>query len=649
MSKGLLQAVCLFVVLLFSSVLAGQSEKKLLGDESDGGLSPAPHRIPLYAENEKGEKSKAIDPNADFSLPLSTRFTCGECHNYNIVKKGWHFNSVDSNAPSGRPGEPWIYFDPKLYLQIPISYRSWQGTYEPEQVGFGPFRFTRIFGRNMPGGGPGELDETDIAYMGRQFVSGKLEINCLACHNAHYGQDMGGVDGYAVQISRTNYRWAAAASSGLALVTGDASKLLTTVDTFMFNPEEKDLPLVTYQKSAFNAKNEVLFNVVREVPNERCYFCHSQLYQQTDEKAEKWMQDADVHLQAGLKCVDCHRNGIDHNIIRGYEGESKISSNKMVSVTTCESCHISSSSHYDEALAGRFGAPIAKHVGIPTVHFDKLTCTACHSGPWPSEQTTLTKLSRSHKLGLPNTNKEPEVLPHIISTVFASQGTIGADYDSKFMSSENGKIAPFRVIWPAFWGTLSEDKSVKPIEIDTVEKVVGRLFGSRKLSSSRGWPELTTEMITEALKSLNNSVQGKTAYVGGGIVYSLDDSGQIVETDNLTAAKPYFWPVAHNVRPASQALGVRYCTDCHATDSPLLFGKVRVDTAVTDKQDSVREMFEFQALNPTYAWAFAASFVFRPWLKIITVACCAVIAGVLLLYALRALGCIAKVLSVDRE
>jgi Zn-finger protein len=649
--KGLLQkGFLLLVVLLCSSVPAKETEKKMLGDESDGGLSPAPHRIPLYAENDKGEKSKAINPAADFSLPLSTRFTCGECHNYNIVKKGWHFNAVDSNVPSGRPGEPWIYFSPQLYLQIPISYRGWKGTYKPEQVGISSFRMTKIFGRNMPGGSFGELEEIVDDFVGKQYVSGKLEINCLACHNAHYGQDMGGIDGYAVQISRENYRWAAAASSGIALVTGEAAKMLPTVDLYMANPDEKDAPVVTYNKNTFNQKNEVLFNIEREVPNERCYFCHSQLYQTTDDKAEKWIQDADVHIKAGLKCVDCHKNGVDHNILKGFGDEDAgVQAKSTVDTSTCEGCHLPKGN--DIPKAGRYGAPIPKHVGIPAVHFDKLTCTACHSGPWPVEKTTLTKTSRAHKLGMPNTNKEPEVLPHIISTVFASQGSTGAGYDSKLLTSASGKIAPFRVLWPAYWGTLSDSNSntVKPVKLDVVEKVIGNLVSGKKLSESKGWFELTSDMLTQAIKSLNPSAGGKAVYVAGGVVYSLDAADKLVEDKNNSAAKPYLWPVAHNVRPASQALGIRYCTDCHSTGAPLLFGDVRVDTPITAKQSLVTKMFEFQDISPTYARAFAISFVFRPWLKVIALACCAVIAGVLLLYALRALGCIAKVLSGNKE
>ena len=56
-------------------------------------------------------------------------------------------------------------------------------------------------------------------------------------------------------------------------------------------------------------------------------------------------------------------------------------------------------------------------------------------------------------------------------------------------------------------------------------------------------------------------------------------------------------------------------------------------------------MVEFQNISPFYAWAFAFSFVFRPWMKMVVLGSCAVMVFVLLLYALKALGCVAKTLA----
>ncbi|MFC1780706.1 hypothetical protein ACFLZ8_00390 [Planctomycetota bacterium] len=617
-------------------------EVTLLGDESDGSLTPPTHLIPLYAEDEFGEKGEQITPDMDLILPFSTRFTCGECHSYDVIKMGWHFNAIDSNAPAGREGEPWIYFESKYCLQIPLSYRDWQGTYKPEQIGLTEFGFTKVFGRSIPGGGTGEVKATLMADITQKLVSGNLEINCLACHNAHYGQNMGGLSGYSVQVStKNNFRWAAAASSEIATVSGNASLMDIMYDPFMPDPDMEDAPTVTYREDAFDDNNEVLLNIVREVPNERCYYCHSELHQTINEKTEKWTQDVDIHLTAGLSCVDCHRNGIEHNIVRGYDSEEDISDNPMTSTSTCESCHIASEGHYEEALAGRLGAPIPTHPGIPAVHFDKLTCTACHSGPWPERETILSKTSRSHRLGTPNVDKSPQILPHVVSPVLARITHDGSE-------DEDAKIAPYRALWPSFWGTI-EDGNVAPVTLDVVTKSVGSVFDDLELAYSEGWPEVTDEIITNALTALNDntSIDSNTvaAYIGSGKLYSLDEEGQLTEEQEHPAAQPYLWSIGHNVRPAAQALGVRYCTDCHSTDAGFFFGDVRVDTPVVDDRGIFKKMLEFQDARPFYTWAFAASFVFRPWLKILAIGSCVILAGVILVYALRALSHVIDVLS----
>jgi hypothetical protein len=633
---------CFFLSGFFAFASQSGQPLPLLGDESDGSRSTFVHAIPLFPENSNREKGKQIKADTKNPLPFSTKFTCGDCHNYDLVKMGWHFNAVDSNVPAGRPGEPWIYFDSKLCTQIPLSYRTWPGTYKPEQVGFSDFQFTTIFGRHMPGGGPGELKAAPGPDAMREYISGKLEINCLACHNAHYGEDMGGVNGYSVQVSANqNFRWAAAGASEIAELTGSAAQMTGLYDPFIFDPDIKDPPKMTYEKEAFNSKDEVLFDIVREVPNERCYYCHSNLYETSNEKTEKWTQDEDVHIAAGLKCVDCHRGGIEHNITKGYPGEESFSDNPMAPVTTCEGCHLPKENEIPEA--GRFGAPIPKHAGIPTVHFDKLTCTACHSGPWPREETIYTKTSRAHKLGTPNVRKEADTLPHIFSPVLAKERPVISESAGETYTTIDGKLAPHKILWPSFWAVL-DSNSVKPIEISVVDGVIRPMFDKLDLTYREGWPQLTTETLTNALSVLSKKINAKAAYVSAGKLYSLDDSGQLTGQEN-PAAEPYLWPVAHNVRPAAQSLGVRYCTDCHETKGAFFFGKVKVDSPVADEWLSTRKMIEFEGADPTYTKAFAFSFVFRPWMKIICFASSFIIAGVLLLYALRALLSVAKIFS----
>jgi len=638
--KGQIPTSFLFLLTWCITAGAGDGDQKLLGDESDGGRAHPIHRLELLAApGAEGEEALAVDPNVNTAeevlLPFSTRLTCGKCHSYGIVKQGWHFNAVDPNvADHGRPGQPWIYVDARIATQIPLSYRSWPGTFKPAQFGLTEREFTKIFGRQTPGGGPGERVTEDPDEIMRQYVSGRLEINCLSCHNADPRQDQGSPTGYAVQISRGNFRWAAAASSGLAAVKGSADDMDEAYDPFdPFAAEmvrgSKAPPSIAYHENVFDIENKVFFDIRREVPSYRCYFCHSNLYM-GGEETEKWASDEDIHLKAGLTCVDCHRNGIDHNIVRGYAGEEDASDNELAAASSCEGCHLGGDSSISPA-AGRLGAPVPKHPGIPPVHFEKLTCTACHAGPWPAAEPHVTKTSMAHRLGTPNVNKAREMLPHISSPIFAEQ--------------PDGKIAPHKLVWPSFWAVLKEDKA-EPIALDTVTKTIGEVLSREEFPPSGDWPALTADHIVKGLNSLasGGALEGKPVYVSGGKLYSLDDSGQLKEQQDHPAAKPYLWPIGHDVRPAAQSLGIRYCTDCHATDAPFFFGDITIDTPVAAAR-TAKKMVEFQDIDPFYARAFAFSFVFRPMMKIIALCCCAVLAVVLLLYALKALACVVNVLA----
>ncbi len=637
MKKGLIVTVILIwltsvlpapTVCFASEAMEADTNETFLGDESDGSRAVPIHLIPLYPENEDGEKGFKIAGDDDILLPFSTRWTCGDCHSYATVSKGWHFNAVDANAAPGRPGQPWILVDASTGTQIPLSYRAWPQTFRPEQVGLTPRQFTKLFGRHTPGGGTGELESKNPDEFMREFISGKLEINCLACHNVNPEQDQAG---YAIQTARENFRWAAAASCEFTSVSGSVIDVPETYDPFMpmpLNDPKKIPPGVSYREDAFDKDNWVFFDITRKVANERCYFCHSNLDVGSN-SSERWAADEDVHLTAGLKCVDCHRNGVEHNIIRGYEGEQADSNNPLAAVSSCEGCHLGQKSSSNLLIKGRLGAPVPEHIGIPPVHFDKLSCTACHSGPWPGEKTILTKTSRAHSLGIAGINKSPEVLPHIQTVVFAKQS--------------DGKIAPHKMFWPAFWGTIKE-KKVTPIDLEVVRKTVGEILAKQKLPPSGDWRTLTTEHIAEGINALQKKAGGQAVYISGGKLYNINDEGKLIAAEH-DAAKPYLWPIAHDVRPAAQSLGIRECEDCHSTDAPFFFGAVAVDSPVFTEQKTSKEMVEFQDINRFYAWAFAFSFVFRPWLKVAALGCCGIIGGVILLYALKALACVVKTLA----
>jgi len=613
--------------LIFAAVLhcltvpvVADTSDKLIGDQGDGSRSNFVHRINLL--DEEGQKITLDDEPL---LPFSARQTCGVCHSYDKVATGWHFNANRRKVTTGRIGQAWIYVDRATATQLPLSYRSWPGTFHPEQAGLTPWKFTQVFGRQMPYP-MAEADESEPDFDARWMVSGELEINCLACHDAERAHDQAA---WAVQMAKQNFRWAAAATSGFASVAGSAKSMPDMYDPLMppvLDDPKLIRPSVWYDHDRFDEKSRVFVDIATKIPVERCYFCHSN----KDVGTQKWTSAEDAHLAAGLVCVDCHRNGLDHTITRGYEGEQSVSVNPLAWVLSCEGCHLPAESSSVPA-SGRLGAPEPTHAGMPTVHFDKLACTACHSGPWPRSKTIRTKTARAHGLGTYNINKSDDVLPHIIYPVYIRQS--------------DGKIAPHKLVWPAFWGRL-KDGTVTLIAPEQIAPVAGKIVAQAQSSTSGDWPRLTDRQVIEILTLLSSreSDKDQPVYICGGTLCRLSESGQLIEEEHR-AAQPYAWPIAHDVRPAAQSLGVRVCQDCHATDAPFLFGQVEVDSPLTSQAGRVKMMADFEDIDPVYAKAFSFSFIFRPWLKVISLLSCAVLIAVLLLYGFKALACLVEVLA----
>jgi hypothetical protein len=556
-------------ILLISTVTAVFGTQ-MLGDESDGSKTEHPHLMNLIAiSDEMAGQTQEVGPNDDPMLPFSTRYTCGECHTYEYVQKGWHFNYTDPNVTPGRPGHPWLLVDSKTGTQIPVSYRDWPGAYKPEQLGMTAQDFIKYFGRQIPGGGAGEIENE--ANPMRQMVSGKLEINCLACHNANSGQDMMEVFGWAQQIAAENFRWAAASSSEFCSVTGAAAKQGDFYDPFV-----EDAIKTTYRPGTFDESGRVHFDVGGKPLNSRCYFCHSTT---NIAQENKWAEDADVHLTSGLACVDCHREGNTHQTIRGYEGELNAAEPNLAKATTCQGCHIPDKGA-DIPYVGRLGAPVPAHKGIPEIHFERLTCTACHSGLYPKGEVQRVKTSIGHGLGLLTLDLSDEMLPHIQTPIYAA----GSD----------GKIAPYKMVWPSFWAAMT-DANVVALKLEVVKSAITSVVaGEAKYSGD--WPAFTDEQITKALAALAPTAGGKPGYVTGGKLLTLDESGNLVRRDH-PAAKPYSWAVAHNVRPAAQSLGAKSCEECHSKDAPFFFSKVAVDTPVQTLAADTLAMYKLQEVE----------------------------------------------------
>jgi hypothetical protein len=429
-------------LLLIALTLVAGSTFASVESHYDGGRVLPVHRLAL-----NDEFGDTIVPGAHNVLPVSTRQTCGQCHDYDKIAGGWHFNMSNTNAVSGRPAQPWFLIDSVSGSQIPMGLRNWPGLYKPSDIGMSNWQWTHTFGRSMPGGDVS--DPADIYAEGgphaRWEVTGPMEINCFACHSTDKAYDH---SEWARLVTRQNFRWAATGALGLGEVRGMGERVgdywgvmrgLNKDDSVYAVP-----PHVVYDKNKFDVKNRTVLELGKP-RNENCLNCHSTTQVGMSGKDI----DGDVHLRAGMTCTDCHANGLDHSIARGYLGDNTGKMDKTRATASCAGCHLGGKG----AETGRFGAPMPKHVGIPVVHFDKLSCTACHSGVTDKGELAQVRTSRANRMGIYGRARWVTAQPFIMEPVFVRNAT--------------GKIEPRRMVWPAYWATRNGDK-LTPITPETV-------------------------------------------------------------------------------------------------------------------------------------------------------------------------------------
>lgn len=772
--------IFIFVTLNVSSKLAARDSKKSLEKVrpeekiklepekqfhwSGSQISPL-HRIPLMDEfNQK------IIPSAPGAPPFSTRYSCAPCHSYETISQGTHFN-FRTRPETDRVTEPWFVVEEKTGVQLPISFQNHPGFWSPEKLGITSWQFVNLFGRNLNGGGPGEPTEKEITPDSRWNVSGKLEINCLGCHDKSNLQDH---SEWVKQVMRQNFRWAATAASGLGEVVGMASRLPSTWDLYDGpNPDDHEwavAPEVKYNQNFFDSKNNAVLDLAHQPDDNRCLACHSVTPRKAETKAST---DRDVHSLAGLKCVDCHRNDISHQMIRGFEGQKLSNSGLQPEDFTCAGCHLGKNPEKGgEGYAGKLGAPKPAHKGIPKVHFERLSCTACHSGPLPEKEPQEIYTSRANRLGIFGKALWTSDFPLIVEPVYVRE--------------KDEKIYPERMMWPAFWaekkgkelvpvdsnlvfkaapevfqvketvasllnslyplveegfspavvisrflfqpnadGSLDvrkvkrdkkleeksfvlvqikgeEVKSLLPVfdpenaEPEVEDKILNLLSGLKLQSRDRepvfiigralyklnegvlekseksgesetlpeiGWLKddkiepfiseflvrtltalgdgvevLTEEQVTLTLKKLTEAnPQREFVYVAAGKMFSLDKKGKL-QVSNHPLAQPVSWPLAHNVRPAQQALGKNGCTDCHSPGSKFFFGKVAASAPLKTRAREEKLSSDLMKTGSLFHLIFGLTFWVRPAFKLALAACLLVMGLVLLVVVLRIAG-----------
>ena len=567
------------------------------------------HRIELMDHD-----GKPIGPTS--LVPYSPRTTCSsaKCHSYDAIARGSHTVMFADPRPDPKrpPIHVWTAFDGLTRTQHPLSH-GWlpdQGRPFTKALKT-PFDLARELGAYHPGGGRFELDsagnrydkhlaanlslrddETNADYYDSPWdQSGVLEIDCLVCHS------QGSYDHVerGTQISLLNFKWAPTVGAGFGAVVGSTASLpKSQAGAAPASPGAEPPIKVHYKPSLFHKEQgraRVELDVGRP-PDRNCLFCHRKPARGQTTWDDHW--DADVHTTSGLACVDCHRATPDHAIFGSRRHAGKLAALADFATLSCEGCHTS----------GRLGSPVPEHPGLPTFHFDQLACETCHSGPRVRTAPLELEKPTNFLWGTPG-GATTGSGPTVFAPVLVKDGA--------------GRIRPVMRMLPAFFGRKVE-RGFVPMPLSRVKSRIKKLAGIiekyKKLQEDLKAAEdegAKTKLVEREKKSrakygiTDKEVQQLVAdddgtglvntdteiavllkrltqkdsdpdknyeplYFAGGLVYSLDNADEdpskwTLKKEPSPLAEPLDLPLAHNVRPATQALGARGCLDCHDYNS----------------------------------------------------------------------------------
>lgn len=558
------------------------------------------------------EDGGVIDPvhgvNAD--VPYSPRKTCGACHDYEKITQGFHFTQGKGEtvpdamaeryawvtAP-GNYGGNWCSPAP-LYRQLAAKTNA-----SARVIDMTSFEFiSASCGTCHPGGGPLETDREGKRYdrwmrdpasgftdsgdnrfdgdyhKARWARSGVIEADCLMCHLPDYDFKIRNA-----HLKKLNFKWAATAAAGFGKVTGGVIS--------------NEQPRVAYDLSRFDAQGRVLVKSVPHPRNETCLTCHAK--PGWKKRGASFSPRTDVHMAAGLRCVDCHPAGSRaadarvrgrevHQIGKGDDPAGWVRNDLDGTMRSCRDCHID----------GWRNAPRASHAWLPPLHMEKLSCQACHI---PNRAVMSASVQASDVF-----NPAPYITPpgkHIwtfydhnrqawnhygelntfgyadqptdffLPTLFVYKGLIypGNRVHSMWVGYEEegkpGLNMLFMRDYYAMWRQHNESGGTNFTQLAAIRDDDGD-----------GALEINRPEEIDAVLAATREYLAKTGFLmlGRRLVWVCDDRAYYSSTESRALpresyeATPYasVHKYSHDVAPARAALGTGGCTDCHASPSP---------------------------------------------------------------------------------
>ena len=601
----------------------------------------------------RDERGVVINPVAGINdrVPYSPRQTCGAtgCHDYAKITEGFHFTQGKGEAvpakfaarynwvsSPGNYGGTWCSPAP-LYRQLAPKKNASARTIDMTSFDF----VTATCGNCHPGGGPLEYDRDgkrydermrDPAagltsgaengldgdyYKARWAETGVIEADCFLCHMPEYDLKQRNAE-----LANLNFRWAATAGAGFGSVKGKVAA--------------NEQPTVVYDKSRFDADGNAIVHIAPEPRNEACLGCHFK--PDWKKRGAAYSARTDVHMIAGLRCVDCHAAGSRaadprirdreaHQVGKGDDPSGMVRNDLDNTVRSCEDCH----------LKGWRNAPRATHAWLPPLHMEKISCQACHI-PTRAVKSALVQASDVY-------NPAPRITPppKHIWTFYDQEMAFWNHYGELelFTGKDEptnvtrptlirykGKIYPANRVHSAWVGfeesgkpglnqllmkdffqmwtqhradsagvypalsKITDDNRDGVIEVNRPEEIDALLSSVRSYLSTTGFPMAGRRLVW---------VSDSRAY------YSSTESRALAHKEYEATAYASVYKFSHDVAPARAALGAGGCTDCHRAASPFFEGAV-LDAAFASNDARPRWVPNYRILGLPAIWVRLGAF-----------------------------------------
>ncbi len=632
---------------------AGAGDRPTTSTAAGGGAAVAPPQGVCPPFKLRDEQGNIIDPRSGLnaSAPYSPRQTCGAvgCHNYDLITEGFHFTQGRGEPlpPEyaarygwvkypGNYGGNWCSPAP-LYRELAAKRNS-----SARLIDMTSFEFvTATCGNCHPGGGPLEFDRDGYRYdarmrdpaagltsggengfdgdyyQARWAETGVIEADCLLCHMPEY--DFGSRN---TQLAALNFRWAATAGAGLGAVRGRVAA--------------NETPTVEYDLARFDSEGRLIVHIVPEPRNTTCLNCHFK--PDWKKRGAGYSTRTDVHMAAGLLCVDCHAAGSRaadprirgkevHQFGKGDDPSGFVRNDLDDTVRTCEACH----------LKGWRNAPRATHEWLPPLHLEKLSCQACHI-PNRAVKSALVQASDVYnaapRISPPGKHiwtfydQERQFWNHYGELELFSAHDKPTDVTQPTLIRYKGKIYPANRVHSSFVGY---EEAGRPGLHQLFMKDFFTMWKEHRADPTAkypplaeirdddgdGAPEVNRPAEIDALLAATKDYLTATAFPldGKRLVWVADSRAYYSSTEHRDLphaeheATPYasVYKFSHDIAPARAALGAGGCTDCHSSPSPF-FDRPVLAQAFQPADGQPRWMPNHEILGLSRAWVRAGAF-----------------------------------------